>query len=84
MTEAEFATLKRLAECSHRLLNDANFTELLKTLKSDAIEKWSGAQTKEAREAAWYDLHAVGKLENKMRKFPEVLRAENRLRTEKA
>jgi hypothetical protein len=78
MTEAEFATLKRLAECSARLLADANFLELVATLKNDAIRKWSESTTIEAQRSAWYDLHAVGKLETKMRKFPETLRHENR------
>lgn len=76
MTEEELRKLRRLASCAARLLEDKEFREVLADLKNIAIRKWSDAGKTADREAAWFELHAAGGLENLLKKYGERWRTE--------
>ena len=76
MISAEFERLKRLGACSTQLLADKTFCEIIADLKSEAIRNWSAALSPEKREEYWYDLQAVGRLENLMKAYGQQYRAE--------
>lgn len=80
MTEEAYAQLKRLAEVGARLQADENFKELLRTLKNETIRKWSESSCTAGREEMWFELHALGRLENRLKAAVETLKHEDKLR----
>lgn len=80
MTVTEYARLKRLANRAAELTCDADFKEMLTDLKNRSIRGWADtrANEQEAREKAWHDLGAVGRLEDLMKAYGEALRMEDR------
>jgi hypothetical protein len=52
---------------AQNLVASANFKALMKQLKNEAIDRWAnGSPTPAAREDAFRDLHALGRLETKL------------------
>lgn len=65
--EAEGSALARLQTRAGYFLADDDFKAILVEVKNAAIRKWSGGANLAAREDAWHDLQAVGRLENYLR-----------------
>lgn len=65
--EAEGSALARLQTRAGYFLADDDFKAILVELKNAAIRKWADGRAPDAREHAWHDLQAVGRLENYLR-----------------
>lgn len=76
MDDKEYLRLKRLASRAESLMQDSDFKELLADLKNRAIRDWAETKPDDGagREKAWYDLQAVGRLENLLTALPQGLR----------
>ena len=83
MTPEEFNLIRRMGFFAKNLLADADFLDVLKGLKEDAISGWTNAKSSDEREAYWRDLHAVSRLQEKLESLVHRLNAEA-VRIEKA
>jgi hypothetical protein len=64
------------ANLAERLLMDDVFLGILRELKNDVIRDWADGKDVTARERAHAELHAIGRLENKLAAMQGELRIE--------
>lgn len=62
--EAAGHALARIQSRASQIREDEDFKAIIAQLKHRSIRKWSDSKDTNSRESAWYDLQAVGRLEN--------------------